>query len=45
MRLKISGKVFLVSFFLIAGTVLGVVVLNNLYLEKFYLYKKGSQLE
>ena len=24
---------------------LGAVVLNNLYLEKFYLYKKGSQLE
>lgn len=45
MKLKIMGKMFLVSFFLIAMTILSAIILNNKYLGKFYLYKKGKQLK
>ena len=45
MKLRISAKVFLVSFFLISMTVLSSIILNNLFLEKFYLYRKVNQLE
>ncbi len=45
MKLRISAKVFLVSFFLIVVTIFSTIILNNIYLEKYYLYKKGKQLE
>ena len=45
MKLKITGKLFLVSFFLIAVTISSAIILNNKYLGKFYLYKKGKQLK